>query len=151
MDNLRTCRNFLCAQSGLQQLLRFFQCKLRFAGSCVPRFYPSPAFSSLCDFLKPGKMGPCSQSQGTPDCLYSLNNLLYKGNNSKNREKWHPDISRNDDPIPTLLQGLCPVTASISRALMTLFSVLMWGTKARVPGREDFDQPAEDEHAGGCF
>lgn len=37
-------------------------------------------------------------------------------------------MSRNDDPIPTLLQGLCPVTASISRALMTLFSVLMWGT-----------------------
>lgn len=31
---------------------------------------------------------------------------------------------------------------------MTLFSVVMWGTRLRVPGREDFDQPAEDEHAG---
>lgn len=31
---------------------------------------------------------------------------------------------------------------------MTLFSVLLWGTRLGVPGREDFDQPAEDEHAG---
>lgn len=41
---------------------------------------------------------------------------------------------------------LCPVRASISRALMILFSVLMWGTSR--PGREDLAQPAEDEHAG---